>query len=93
MRLGSLGVRCQNSAEHLSSSPIVVEKASEPFTTLDVSALVRPAALFVDQFVADPLMIPLDVVVLHVFSHGVAQMSLSQRNDLCQALALVHNSD
>ncbi len=42
-------VVCQNSADRLRGSPIVVENASEPFTTLDVSAHVRPAALIEDQ--------------------------------------------
>lgn len=41
-------VVCQNSAEHISHSPIVVENASEPFATLDVSAHVRSSALIVD---------------------------------------------
>jgi hypothetical protein len=69
---GGYAVRCQYSAEHLSSSPIVVEKASEPFKMLDVSAHIRLAAPIVDQCIVDSLMIPLEVVVLRVLPHGVA---------------------
>ena len=82
-------VVCQNSAERLRGPlVVVVQHPAEPFATLDASSHVDSASLIVDQLVADPLMIPLDVVVLHVFTHSVAQMPLSDRNDLRQTLGL-----
>ena len=82
-------VRCQNSAEHLRGPlVVVVQNPAESFPALDASSHVDSASLIVDQLVADPLMIPLDVVVLHVFTHSVAQMPLSDRNDLRQTLGL-----
>ncbi len=79
---------CQNSAEHLGGSPIVVEDPSEPFPALDVASHGGHASLIVDQLVVDSLVIALYVVVLRVLLHGVAQMSLSKRNDLRQTLGL-----
>ena len=78
---------CQNSAEHLRGPlVVVVQHPAEPFTSLDVSAHIRLAAPIVDQPIVDSLMVALDVVVLRVLLHGVAQMPLSQRDDLGQTL-------
>jgi hypothetical protein len=41
-----------------------------------------------DQPIIESLMIPLEVIVLGVFLHSVAQMLLSQRDDPGQALRL-----
>ena len=62
---------CQNSAEHLGGSPIVVEDPSEPFPALDVASHGGHASLIVDQLVVDSLVIALYVVVLRVLLHGV----------------------
>ena len=83
---------CQNSAEYLSGSPIVVENASEPFTTLDTTNHGVRASPIVDQLVIDSLMVALDVVVLRVLLHGVAKMPLAQWDDLRQTLGL-HRTD
>ncbi len=46
----------------------------------DTAVHVGVAALVIDQPVSEPLMIPLDVVVLRVLPHGVAQMTFAQRD-------------
>ena len=54
----------------------------------DTAVHIGGAAPVIDQLVSEPLMIPLDVVVLHVLLHRVAQMTFAQRDNLGQALGL-----
>lgn len=88
---GSAGDRvvCQDSADRLSGPPfIVVKDAAQPFLAHDSGTHVDHARRFLDQLIVEPLMIPLDVVVLCVLLHRVAQVLLSQWNDLVQTLRL-----
>jgi hypothetical protein len=69
-------VWCQNSADRLSGPPIVVvQNPSQPFTALNIATPVGRAALVIDQFVSDPLMIALNVAMLGVFHHGLAYLA------------------
>ena len=56
--------------------------------THDGGIHVDHAMPFLDQPVVESLMIPLDVVMLGVFPHSMAEMLLSQWDDLGQALGL-----
>jgi hypothetical protein len=89
IHLDSFSRGVPNSADLLSGPPVVViQHPAEPFSALDASSHVDFASLIVDQPIVDSLVIPLDVVVLHVLSHGVPQMSLSERNDPRQTFGL-----
>ena len=64
---GFLLVLCQNSAGRLRSLPIVVvQHPAQPLMPFDTAVHGGGAALVIDQLVSEPLMIPLDVVVLRV---------------------------
>jgi hypothetical protein len=68
-----LRVMRQNSVDRLSGPPfVVVEDPAQPFMADDGGIHVDHARRFLDQPIVEPLMIPLDVVVLRVFLHRVA---------------------
>jgi len=80
---------CQNSADRLSGPPfIVVKDTAEPFAPINSGIHIDCAVSFLDQPIVEPLVLPLGVVTLRVLLHGVAQMLLSQRDDLGQILGL-----
>ena len=71
------------------SPPIVVfEDTSQPFLTLGDTVHIGSVARLLNQFVAPPLVIALEVIVLRVFFHGFSKVALAQWNDLGQALGL-----
>jgi hypothetical protein len=55
---------------------------------LDSGIHVDQAVPLLDQPILESLVIPLDVVMRCIFLHRVAQMPLSQWDDLCQTLGL-----
>jgi hypothetical protein len=64
---------CQNSADRLSGPPfVVVEDSAQSFIAHDGGIHIYHARPLLDQPIAAPLMILLDVVVLCVFLHRVA---------------------
>ncbi len=66
-------VWCQYSADRLSGPPfVVVEDPTQPFMADDRRIHVDHAWQFLDQPVVEPLMIPLNVIMLRVFLHSVA---------------------
>jgi hypothetical protein len=66
-------VLCKNSDDRLGGPPfIVVEDPAQPFMTHNGGIHVDDAWLFLDQPIVEPLMIPLNVVVLRVFLHSMA---------------------
>ncbi len=67
-------VVCQNSADRLGGPPFVVieNSAQQPFTPLNWGIHVDHCVPFLDQPIVEPLMIPLNVIVLHVFLNSVA---------------------
>jgi len=66
-------VVCQNSADRLSGPPfVVVEEPAQPFVADDGGIHVDHARWFLDQPIVEPLMIPLDVVMLRVFLYSMA---------------------
>ena len=82
-------VWCENSAGRLRSPPfVVVENSAQPFMALNSRIHVDHTVRLLDQPIVEPLVIPLEVVMLRVLPHSVAQMLLSQRDDLGQALGL-----
>ena len=71
------------------SPPIVLfEDTSQPFLTLDDTVHIGSVARLLNQLVAPPLVIALEVIVLRVFFHGFSKVALAQWNDLGQALGL-----
>ena len=65
-------VLCKNSAGRLSSPPIVVvEDSTQSFMTHNGVIHVARALPLIDQAIVEPLMIPLDVIMLRVFLHSV----------------------
>jgi hypothetical protein len=56
--------------------------------TLDLAASRGHDALVFDQLVAKSLVIPLNVVMLRIFAHSFAKVTLAQRNNLREALRL-----
>ena len=82
-------VVCQNSADRLSGPPfIVVEDPTQPFMARNGRIHIDDDLLILDQPIVEPLMISLKVIMLSVFLHRLAQMPLSQWNDLGQTLGL-----
>jgi hypothetical protein len=76
-------VVCQNSVDCLCGpAVVVVQHPTKPFAALDTTNHGVRASPIVDQLVIDSLMVALDVVVLRVFLHSVAEMPLSQWDDL-----------
>lgn len=65
---------------------IVFEDTTEPLPTLDIAVHDGIAAKILNEFVVKSLVIALEVVVRGVFLHGLAQVTLAQRDDLGQAL-------
>jgi hypothetical protein len=81
------GVVCQNTAACLSGPPfVVVEDPTQPFMADDGGIHVDDVLRLLDHPIVEPLMVPLDVVVLRVFLHSMPQMPLSQWNDPGQTL-------
>ncbi len=80
---------CQNPADRLSGSPlVVVEDSAQPFAPLNGGIHIDCVVPLLDQSIVDSLMIPIDVRVLRVLLHHVAQTALSQRNNVGQTLGL-----
>jgi hypothetical protein len=66
-------VWCENSADRLSGGPpFVVVEAPQPFMMVDSRIHVDHTARLLDQRIVEPLMVPLDVIVLRAFLHSVA---------------------
>jgi hypothetical protein len=71
--LASAPVLCKNSDDRLGGPPfVVVEDPAQPFMADDRRIHVDHAWQFLDQPVVEPLMIPLDVVMLRGFLHRAA---------------------
>ena len=59
--------------------PIVVfEDTSQPFLTLGDTVHIGSVARLLNQFVAPPLVIALEVIVLRVFFHGFSKVALAR---------------
>ena len=52
---------------------VVLEHATKPFSALDLSRNGIDIIARIDEFIAEPLMIPLAVVMLDVFTNGVLE--------------------
>jgi len=66
-------VWCKNSADRLGGPPfVVVEDPTQPFMADDRRIHVDHAQQFLYRPVVEPLMIPLNVIMLRVFLHRVA---------------------
>ena len=66
-------VVCQYSVDRLSQPPlVVVEYSAQSFMTLNNQTHVDHTLSRLDQPILEPLMIPLDVIMLRVFLHSVA---------------------
>ena len=73
---------CQYSAHRLCGPPVIVfEDTAEPLSTVNRTAHIHPTVRFLDQLVVEPLVIALEMVVLRVLLHGLAEVTLAQRDD------------
>lgn len=70
------------------SARVRPEQASEAFLLRDGACNCRWSLKWLDQLVAEPLVRPLSVVVLDVFSDHVPYMLLPERYDPVEAFAL-----
>jgi hypothetical protein len=67
------GVVCQNPADRLSGPPIVVvQNPTQPFMALNSGVHADHTVRLLDQPVVEPLMVPLNVILLRVFLHSMA---------------------
>lgn len=94
------GVVCRYSADGHAASRIVpklrqrsrslslveTKEPAEPFPTLDSADFSIPGTRSVDETVAQPLMIPFEMIVARVLSHHSPKMRLAERDDLREAL-------
>ena len=65
---------------------IVFEDTTEPLSTVNRIAHIDRTARILDQLVVEPLVIALKMVVLRVFLHGLAKVTLAQCDDPSQTL-------
>jgi len=65
---------------------VVIQNATKPSSTFDGTLDAGPVDRSLNQFIIEPLVIALEMVVLHVFLHRLAKMVLAQRFDLGQTL-------
>jgi hypothetical protein len=63
-------------------SVVVLEDTAQSFPTLDSAVHVDFVARLFNQLVPEPLMIPLEMVVLRVLLHRRSKVALAQWNDL-----------
>jgi hypothetical protein len=71
-----------------SLEPVSEGPSSQINQTLDLTANRGSDALVFNQLVAESLVIALNVVMLRIFAHGFAKVTLAQRNNLFEALRL-----
>jgi hypothetical protein len=88
LRMGHpLPVLWQYLAHRLCGPPMIVfEDTTEPLSTVNRTALIDRTARILDQLVVEPLVIALQRVVLRVFLHGLAKVTLAQWDNLGQTL-------
>jgi len=66
-------VLCKNSADRLSRPPlVVVEYPAQAFMAHNGRIHLDYTLRLLDQPIVEPLMIPLNVIMLHEFLHGAA---------------------
>ena len=75
MRSGSLAV-------------IVPQHSAQPLPTFDRPSDLAAAGFRVDDFVLDPLMVTLGVVVLEILADGIAERLVTEEDHPVQALVL-----
>jgi hypothetical protein len=74
-------------------SAVEVEQYAEPFASLDPAVRVRRGLRALDQYVPEPLVVPLEPIVLHELMNRPSQVRLSQWNDPVQTLALIESTN
>ena len=65
---------------------VIVEEATEALPACHVTFRRGVASRLQGQLIVESLMIAFSVVVLDIFSHGVAKVALTQRDNLSNAL-------
>ena len=56
---------------------VVIQDATEPLSTVDGTINAGPVDRLLDQFIVEPLVIALQMVVLRVFLHGPRQIQIA----------------